>query len=80
MEKNEKVSNFTEMRLENIKKPPETAEEQVNCFGTYEIQSTADSDDFYPAIAQGFNEKLIKTDCKNEERCVNSRKSSKKCD
>ena len=78
MEKFKKVSNLTEMRLENIKKPPETAEEQVNCYGTYEIQSTADNDNMYPAIAQGFNKKIIKTDCENEERRDNALKSGKK--
>lgn len=78
MEKNKKVTNNTEMSLKNIKKPPESAEEQVNCYGTYEIQSTADNDNMYPAIAQGFNKKIIKTDCENEEREDNSRKNGKK--
>ncbi len=78
MEKFKKVSNQTEMPLENIKKPPETAEEQINCYGTYEIQSTADNDNMYPAIAQGFNKKIIKTDCENEERRDNALKSGKK--
>lgn len=78
MEKIKKVSNQTEMRLENIKKPPETAEEQVNCFGTYEIQSTADNGNMYPAIAQGFNKNIIKTDRENEERRDNTLKSGKK--
>ena len=78
MEKNNKVSNLSEMRLENIKKPPETAEEQVNCYGTYEIQSTADNDNMYPAIAQGFNKKIIKTNRENEERRNNEGKNGKK--
>lgn len=78
MEKFKSVSNETEMSLENIKKPPETAEEMVNCYGTYEIQSTADNDNMYPAIAQGFNKKIIKTDCENEERRDNARKNGKK--
>ena len=78
MEKFKHVSNETEMSLENIKKPPETAEEQVNCFGTYEIQSTADNDNTYPAIAQGFNKNIIKTDRENEERRDNEGKNGKK--
>ena len=78
MEKIKKVSNETEMRLENIKKPPETAEEQVNCFGTYEIQPTADNDNMYPEIAQGFNKNIIKTDRENEERRDNAGKNGKK--
>lgn len=32
---------------------PETAEEVINKYGTYEIQPTADSDHVFPAIAQG---------------------------
>ena len=32
---------------------PETAEEMVNKYGTYEIQPTADSDHLFPAIAHG---------------------------
>ena len=32
---------------------PETAEDMVNKYGTYEIQPTADSDHLFPAIAQG---------------------------
>ncbi len=35
---------------------PETAEEMVNKYGTYEIQPTADSDHMFPAIAQGLPE------------------------
>ena len=78
MEKNKKLSNETEMRLENIKNPPENAFEMVNCFGTYEIQSTADNQNAYPAIAQGFNPKIVKTDCENDERRDNTRKNGKK--
>lgn len=44
---------------------PETAEEMVNRYGTYEIQSTASTDNQYPCIAQGFNKKQIKNDCEN---------------
>ncbi len=72
MEKTKKPNINTEMRLENQHRPPETAEEMVNCFGTYEIQPTADSDNQYPAIAQGFNKKIIKNDCENEERKNNN--------
>lgn len=44
---------------------PETAEEMVNRYGTYEIQSTADTENQYPLIAQGFNKKIIETDREN---------------
>ncbi len=47
---------------------PETAEEMVNRYGTYEIQSTAATDNQYPAIAQGFNPKQIKEDCENPRK------------
>lgn len=46
---------------------PETAFEAVNRFGTYEIQATADTVNEYPAIAQGFNKKIIKTDCEKSK-------------
>jgi len=32
---------------------PEDCLEMVNRYGTYNIQPTADADNFYPAIAQG---------------------------
>ena len=32
---------------------PETAEELINQYGTYEIQPTADTDNPFPHIAQG---------------------------
>ncbi len=47
---------------------PETATEMINRFGTYEIQSTAATDNQYPTIAQGFNHKQIKEDCENPRK------------
>ena len=44
---------------------PETAFEMVNRYGTYEIQATADTENMYPAIAQGFNKGIIKTNRDN---------------
>ncbi len=44
---------------------PETAFEMINRYGTYEIQATSDTDNMYPAIAQGYNDGIIKTDCIN---------------
>ena len=43
----------------------ETAFEMVNRYGTYEIQATSDTENMYPAIAQGFNKEIIKTDRDN---------------
>lgn len=40
---------FTEGFLDN----PEGSLEMVNKFGTYEIQPTADTANYFPAIAQG---------------------------
>ncbi len=44
---------------------PQNAFEMVNNYGTYEIQATADTENQYPAIAQGYNKKIIKHDCEN---------------
>ena len=67
--KNDKKKTFPSspsvMPLEDL---PDTVPEIINRYGTYEIQSTADTDNRYPAIAQGFNGKIIETDCENEER------------
>lgn len=45
---------------------PETAEEMVNFYGTYQIQPTADTDNQYPAIAQGYNNKIKRRDGENK--------------
>ena len=69
-----KVNKKTEQKDKNrtlsvlpLSDLPETPYEMVNRYGTYEIQSTAATDNQYPAIAQGFNKKQIKTDCENPE-------------
>ncbi len=41
--------------------------DMVNKYGTYEIQPTADTENQYPLIAQGFNRKIVTTDCENKE-------------
>ena len=38
----------------------------VNEYGTYEIQPTCDTENQYPAIAQGYNSKIIETDRQNK--------------
>ena len=45
---------------------PETVEEIINCYGTYNIQPTSNTKNMYPTISQGYNKKQIKTDCKNK--------------
>ena len=59
---------------------PETAFEMVNRYGTYEIQATSDTENMYPAIAQGFNKEIIKTDRDNprEKQRQESENSPKK--
>ena len=42
----------TPKSLQNIGGQPETAEELVTKYGTYEIQPTADSTNLFPTIAQ----------------------------
>ena len=44
---------------------PETPQQMINSYGTYEIQATADTHNQYPAIAQGYNKKIINRDCEN---------------
>lgn len=44
---------------------PESAFEMVNFYGTYEIQPTAETDNLYPVIAQGYNPKIVTRDCEN---------------
>lgn len=59
----------TEISVTNsANKTPETANEMVNVYGTYEIQPTADTKNQYPAIAQGYNPKIINRDCENKHK------------
>ncbi len=65
---NKKRKKFEENSILPLSDMPETAEEMVNRYGTYEIQSTAATDNQYPCIAQGFNKKQIKHDCENPHK------------
>lgn len=38
----------------------------INEYGTYEIQPTCDNENQYPAIAQGYNRKIMQTDRQNK--------------
>lgn len=53
--KNKKNAPHNECTIssEAVKDTPENVFEQLNKYGTYEIQPTADRADFFPAIAQG---------------------------
>lgn len=46
--------------VEPCTEAPENTFTLVNKYGTYEIQPTADTDNQYPAIAQGYNKKQQK--------------------
>lgn len=44
---------------------PETDYEMLNKYGTYEIQPTAETENFFPTVAQGMPEKGLKPTNKN---------------
>ncbi len=69
MKKTEKFPETPDIAPNSPIKPKEenkTAFELVNEYGTYEIQPTCDTENQYPAIAQGFNSKIIETDRQNK--------------
>ena len=39
--------------VHSFSSPPENVRELINMYGTYNIQRTADTENFFPAIAQG---------------------------
>ena len=47
---------------------PDNVFELINTYGTYEIQDTANTKNQYPAIAQGYNPKIISKNCENTDR------------
>ncbi len=51
MDKKEKIKS--DLSSTPIVSQPENVSQMLNKYGTYEIQPTADSDNFYPTIAQG---------------------------
>ena len=51
---NKKAKNNTEIAATPVHSQPEDSFEQINKYGTYEIQPTAESDNKYPEIAQGY--------------------------
>ncbi len=56
----------TEIAATPVMAQPETAFEQINKYGTYEIQPTCDSNNDFPKIAQGLpkqkNRKVLDKD------------------
>lgn len=54
--KNQKAPHFyapTELSALPFDTPPENCTELLNVYGTYNIQPTANTENFFPAIAQG---------------------------
>lgn len=66
---NKKINQ--EIAVTPIDGQPETAYDMVNKYGTYEIQPTSDTDNEYPAIAQGFNKRNKIRDGRNPAKYKN---------
>ena len=56
--KNNKNDYNSELSAENFTRNPETVDEMLNSYGTYNIQPTAATDNDFPAIAQGENKRM----------------------
>ena len=62
MNKKEKEFNNAKIEIsaESFSRNPETVEEMLNAYGTYNIQPTANTDNDFPAIAQGATPEMKK--------------------
>ncbi len=56
--KNNKNEFNTELSVEKFTRNPETVDEMLNSYGTYNIQPTAINENDFPAIAQGENKRM----------------------
>ncbi len=56
--KKERFNPPLEISVQGYAPPPETCEEMINTFGTYNIQPTANSEQAFPAIAQATPKRL----------------------
>lgn len=54
----EDIRIYPDISAESFTRCPENAREIVNSYGTYNIQPTADTDNDFPAIAQGENPEM----------------------
>lgn len=54
MKNNRKHRELYDNSLFTVEGQPETAADLINKYGTYNIQPTAESENEYPAIAQGY--------------------------
>lgn len=71
--KKEKIKPVVDVSSVPVTGMPETAFDMVNRYGTYNIQSTADTENMYPTVAQGFNKGFIEADCENDKSKNNKR-------
>ncbi len=56
--KTEKNEFDEELSVVNFTRTPETVDEMLNSYGTYNIQPTAVNENDFPAIAQGENKRM----------------------
>ena len=63
---NSKKRMNTQLPADAVMGQPESCFELINKYGTYEIQPTCDTENQYPCIAQGFNQKITQTDRQNK--------------
>ncbi|MBQ6798146.1 MAG: hypothetical protein IJP11_02795 [Oscillospiraceae bacterium] len=54
MKKEEKLPYVGDPTVQQIIGQPDSCWEMVNRWGTYEVQATQDTDNMFPAIAQGY--------------------------
>ena len=54
MKKEEKLPYVGDPTIQQIIGQPDSCWEMVNRWGTYEVQATQDTDNPFPAIAQGY--------------------------
>ena len=55
---NDDVCGFPEISVNAVDSSPETSIDMVNLYGTYNIQPTANTENDFPAIAQGENKMM----------------------
>ena len=69
MKNNNKFPETPDRAPNSPLKPTESGKnafDLVNEYGTYEIQPTCDTENQYPAIAQGYSAKILQTDRQNK--------------
>jgi len=83
MKNNPKFPETPDRAPNSPQKPKEESKnvfDLINEYGTYEIQPTCDTENQYPAIAQGFNSEIIQTDRQNKHSKTDKWESQKNQD